>query len=178
MVSKHCHDLAVLSRLPIRPTCPVRPGCLVLVVLSQMSYPRCLGLTCLSCPGCPVPAVLLQLPCPGHLVHCPPDSTFMSWQSCYLCTFQTDLSRLTYQADLLRLSCPDCPIPSFLSRLSCPGCPVPAVLSEWSCPRCPLSTAPVVPSRLSFLSYPVLAVTFRLFCLGCLSWPYYPSCLL
>ncbi len=37
---------------------------------------------------------------------------------------------------------------------------------------------PVVPSRLSCLSYPVPAVMFRLFCLGCLSWPYYPSCLL
>jgi hypothetical protein len=86
------------------------PSCPVPNVPSKMSWPDLSVLSWLSCP-----AVLLQLPCPGHLVHCPPNATFMSWQSCYLCTFQTDLSRLTYRADLLRLSCPDCPVTSFLS---------------------------------------------------------------
>jgi hypothetical protein len=54
--------------------------------------------------------------------------------------------------------------------MSCFECPVPNVLSEWSYPRCPLSTARVVPSRLSYPGWlscpscPVLAVIFWPFC--------------
>jgi hypothetical protein len=62
------------------PTCL---SCPVPVVLSQMSYPRCPVLIRLFCPGCPVLAVLFQLPYPGHFVHCSPDTTVMSCQSCH-----------------------------------------------------------------------------------------------
>jgi hypothetical protein len=45
---------------------------------------------------CPVPAVLVfQMLCPGHLVHCSPDTAVISWQSCHLCPFQPHLYRLT-----------------------------------------------------------------------------------
>ncbi len=127
--STHFHVLAVLSRLRIRPTCPVRR---VSAVLSQIFCPRGSFMNRLSCPSCPIPAVLFQLPCPGRLVHCFPDATVMSWQSCHLCPFQAQVSRLTCQP-----TCPDCPDPGF---------PVPAVPS-----RRPLSTATVVSSRLSCL---------------------------
>jgi hypothetical protein len=42
------------------------------------------------------------------------------------------------------------------------------------CPRYPLLTTVVVPSRLSCLSCPVLAVIFWPFCLCFLSWLHYP----
>jgi hypothetical protein len=53
----------------------------------------------------------------------------MSWQSCLLCPVQAHLCRLTCQADLSRLACPDCPVQVVLSQLSCPRCPIPVILS-------------------------------------------------
>jgi hypothetical protein len=152
------------------PTCLC---CLVLDVLSKMSYPDQSVLSGLSCPGGPVPAVLLfQLPCPGHLVHCSPDTTVISWQSCELCLFRVHLSRLTDRADLSRLSCPNCLVP-----LSCPDYPVLDVLS-----RLPVlfvlsqmsSLKHDCSTQLSCLSCPVLAVIFWPFSLCFLSWLFYP----
>jgi hypothetical protein len=87
---------------------------------------------------------------------------YMCRHSCHLCPFQAHLVRLTCQADLLRLSCPNCIVPALLSQLSCS--------------RCSISTATVVLSQLSCLSCPVLAAMFWLFCLRFLSWLYYPIC--
>jgi hypothetical protein len=101
------------------------PSCLVPDVC-----PRCTVLTSLPCPGCPVPAVLLfQLPCPGHLVHCSPDTT---------CNFLAVLSSLSFPGWPFVPTCRDCHVPTVLYQLSCPGLPVLDVLSEWFCPRCPL----------------------------------------
>ncbi len=117
-----------------------------------MSCPGCPVLTHLSCPGCIVPAAW-----PGYLVHCSPDATVMSWQSCHLFPSQADLSRLTCWADLL--------------KLSCPGFPVPVVLSKWSCPRCPRSTSIVVSS-----TFPILALLSMLSCFGHSASVAYPGC--
>ncbi len=99
---KKKHIFQTLSRpgCPVqvthRPTCPARP---VSAVLSQLSGPRCPVLTHLSCPDssvlscpdsfvlswlvCPVLAVLFQLPYPGHIGHCSPNTSVMSWQQCF-----------------------------------------------------------------------------------------------
>jgi hypothetical protein len=136
-----------------------------------MSCPRCPNLTRLSCPGCPVPAVLFQVPCPGHLVHCTPDTTIMSWQPCHLCPFQVHLFRLTCWAELLRMSCPDCFVPIVHSRMSGSGCLVQVTLSQRSSLSCHSCS---IPDFLSYSSSPVLAVMFWPFCLFFLSWLYCP----
>ncbi len=70
--------------------------------------------------------------------HCPVFIS-MSWQSCPLCPVQAQLSRLTCQADLYRLTSPVASTPSshvsdVLSQLACHICPIPAVLSYLSGP--------------------------------------------
>jgi hypothetical protein len=158
---------------------PIYPDYPVPVVHSQMFCPRFPVLTCLSspdpsvpsrlsCPDCPVLAVLLQLPCPGNLVHCSPDATATSW---HLCPFQAHLSKLTCQADLSRLSCPQM---SYLyrhvvpSRLSCLSCPILAVMF-WVFCLCPAFTIPSIfsgfLSQLSCPGFTLLAVLSRLSCL-------------
>ncbi len=148
-----CPVLFVLYRLPIRPTCPVRP---VPAVRSQMSCPD----PRLVCPDSrlvfPVPAILFKLACPGHLVQFSTDATVMSWQSCHLCPFQAHLSK----ADLL-----DQPVETVLFEWSCPG-----FLSQTPqlfFPGCPV---------LAVLS--LLTCSGRPFYLCFLSWPYYLICLL
>jgi hypothetical protein len=142
------------------PTCLCYP---VPVVRSQMSCPRCPVLIRLSCPGCPVLAVLLfQLPCRGHFGHCSPDTTVISWQSCYVSLpFPGSPVQAACLADLLRLSCPGCPVPAVLSEWSFPSCPPRVVLSQMSNPdvlfqlaqlfhpRCPVLAECPVPYTLS-----------------------------
>ncbi len=84
------------------------------------------------------------------------------------------------------MSCPSCLVQVVLSKKSCPGCPLSTgtVVLSWlpyvswmSCPKYLLSTAVVVPFRLSCLSFPVLTAIFWPLCLCFLSWLYYPASL-
>ncbi len=155
---KGCHVLTVLSRLPI--------GRLVQSNLSLLSGPscpvpdalsKCSILTRLSCSRGPVLAVLLfQLPCPGHIGHCSPDT-----MSCPGSPVISVITRLTClaacRANLSRLSCPDCPVLDVLSQLACPSGPVPDVLFQlalWS-----------IQVTLSYLD--VLSKISSLKCRGC-----------
>ncbi len=105
--SKHCHVLAVLSRLPVSAILSQLSGhrCHVQEILSWLI---CRVLTHLSCPDSSVLSwlvypVLTSLSCP--------DSYVLSWLVCPVLTC---------------LSCPDL---SVLSWLTCPSCPpVPAAL--------------------------------------------------
>ncbi len=158
--SKHCHVLAVLFRLPIRPTCPVQP---VSGVLSEMSWPD--------------PYVLFRScsnrPAPGRLVQCPLLSwshchvlVVLSFLSCHFCPFQAQLSRLTCQANLSRLSCSGCPVPAILSQLSYPYCPVLAFQSRRSCPIGPVPDVLSQLPRLFNTGCPVWAILSLLSCSG------------
>jgi hypothetical protein len=114
---------AVQSRL-VCPSCPVS------LVLSQLPYPECPATVVPSlfpCPTCPVlsdlsrlscppilftyhvPLVLSQLSCSIALVHSslvPSVRSLLSYPGVpSLCPFLPDLSRLTCQANLSRLTC-------------------------------------------------------------------------
>ncbi len=150
-------------------------------LLSTLSYPM------LSCCYCnflnisPIPALLSRMPCPsGHIL------AVLSSLS-----VQSDMFRLTFQANLSRLTCPSCPVLTILPWLSCPGCPATVILSWLSCSGCSVLTAKFWPSsplsdrgwcdpadqsgqpvqtELSLLSWPscpVPDVLSRLPCHGC-----------
>ncbi len=143
-------------------SCPV---CSVQVTYqTNFSSPTCLGwpdlfvLSWLSfCSGCPAPAVLFQLPCPGHLDRCFPDATVMSWQSCHLFPFLLTCPGWTVRLTP-RLSCQDCPVP--IVQMPCPDCPAKVILF-------PLPF-PIFLSLLSRYGHPVLCF---------LSWLHYPDSL-
>ncbi len=105
--------------------------------------------------SCPDPSVL----CPSALPRqpCPQPS----WRQCHVpgSPFISVLSRVTFQANLFRLSCPACLVLSALSELSCPSCPI--SLPRLSCLSCP-----------SLLTYSGRSAYCFLSCL------YHPVCLL
>jgi hypothetical protein len=106
------------------------------------------------------PAILSQLSCRALFPLCHVLTVVFS-SSCPHCPVEADLSGMTCQAELYRLSCSGCPVPVVVSRIWCPvrlnchGYPAKVVLSQLSCPCCHVL---VVLSSLSF------------------SWLYYPDC--
>ncbi len=130
------------------------PRCLVLLVLSKMSYPECPLST-----GTVVPSWLPYrswMSCPRYLL-----STAVNVPSRLSCLIVLFL--LPYSGHSAFVSYPGCTIPSvfltFLSQFSCPCFPVLVVLSRLSCPGCP-----------------VQAVLYQLSCLAVLSQPSHPHC--
>ncbi len=115
-----CSAQTSLSRaLLMRLSCPGNP---VLSVMSRLAHPgRPVRLTC---PHWPV--FQFQLPCPGHIGHCSPDTTVISWQSCHPRPFHAHLSRLPVVP-----AYHDCPVLDVLSQLSCS-----MVLSQMSYLNC------------------------------------------
>jgi hypothetical protein len=127
-------------------TCLVQP---VSTVLSQLSCPRCPVQTSPSC---------AHLPCPGNLVHSPPDASVM---------FLAVLSSLSFPGSPVRPTCSYCPVQTVLSWLPCPSCPV---LSH--CHGCPVLA--VLPCCHILAVLPLFLLLSVLSCLSSLAFK--PSC--
>ncbi len=159
-----------------QPCCPV---------LSVLSHPSCLPiLSCLSCPSCSASLLLstahvspLSGPCCRVLASCP------------LCPVLSDMSWLTCQANLSRLTClgypaqhhKRCHVPDVMPQLYCQGCPATVVPSQLSCPSFPfllLCSGHPVLSFLSCLYHPNIlpAVLSQLSCPSILVPSSYPCC--
>ncbi len=172
--------------VPAVPFCNFWPSCRpfpVMAVLPRLSWPDCP--LQLSCPGCPFRPILSRVSCLITLFSAQLSWVFVvSWLSyrairlvlavlfrrpCPFCS-----ARLTFQADLSRLTCPGRRVPDVVSRMSCHGCP--ATIFCLICPVFPVCSGHPVHSVLSKLTSPFQADLSGQPVQTDLSGLYFPSC--
>jgi hypothetical protein len=150
-------------------------GCLVLAVLSWLSFPGCpflAVLSLLSFPGRPTLAILFRLFCPGSpgcvpaLLSGRPVLAPLSCQSFLVILFRLSFPGYPFLVVLFWPFCSGCPLPVVLFWPFCSGCPLPVVLSWLSSVSCQfqaIHACLLFPGRPFFF---VLAVFFGNSCPG------------